>query len=472
MAKNVEETYDVVVIGAGPGGYPAAIRSAQLGLRTAVIEKADLGGICLNWGCIPTKALLHGAELIRAAKEGSRFGINMGTPTVDIDKLVAHSRGVSKQLTGGVGALLEGNGADIIRGTAEIVDKGELEVDLGKGKTLKIHADHIIVATGASPRVLPGMEPDGKNIWTYKQALVPTEIPESLVVIGSGAIGSEFASLYADLGSEVTLLEALPRFMPNEPAAISETVAKEFKKRGITVEAGARVSSAKTVGEDAVIKWTSADGTEHKKTVSKVLVAAGVVPNSAGLGLEKFDVIGKGGFIQTDSLGKSQAWGLYAIGDVAGGPCLAHKATHEGVRCVDAIAGVRRVQEPDDWRDWVPRCTYTTPEVASVGISAEQAKERGIKAKASTVALAENGRALGAGETVGFAQLTVSEDGEILGAHLVGAGVTELISMLVVGHTGEIDAETFSRAMLPHPTRSEVVVEAVLKNLGRGVNSL
>ncbi|MDY6054611.1 dihydrolipoyl dehydrogenase [Micrococcus sp.] len=472
MSTNMEETYDVVVIGAGPGGYPAGVRAGQLGLRTAVIEKADLGGICLNWGCIPTKALLHGAELVRAAKEGPRFGISMGTPQVDIDKLVKHSRGVSKQLTGGVGALLQGNGVDIIRGTAEIVDKGEIEVSLPGGKVQRIHTEHIIVATGASPRVLPGLEPDGKNVWTYKEALVPEEIPESLVVIGSGAIGSEFACLYGDLGSKVTLLEAAPRFMPNEPEAISETVAGQFKKRGIKVEAGARVSSAKTVGDGAEISWTSADGTEHTETVSKVLVAAGVVPNSKGLGLEKFDVIGKGGFITTDSLGKSAAWGLYAIGDVAGGPCLAHKATHEGVRCVDAIAGVRRVQEDPDWRDWVPRCTYTTPEVASIGISAQQAKERGIKAKASTVALAENGRALGAGETVGFAQITVSEDGEVLGAHLVGHGVTELIGMVAVGHTGGVDAETFARTMLPHPTRSEVVVEALLKNLGRPINSL
>lgn len=472
MTQNKEENYDVVVIGAGPGGYPAGVRAAQLGLRTAVIEKADLGGICLNWGCIPTKALLHGAELVRAAKEGARFGISMGTPQVDITKLVQHSRNVSKQLTGGVGALLEGNGAHIIRGTAHIADKGIVKVTLPNGKVQQLHTPHIIVATGASPRVLPGVEPDGNNIWTYKEALVPAEIPESLVVVGSGAIGSEFASLYTDLGSEVTLLEAMPRFMPNEPAAVSETVAGEFKKRGIQVTAGVRVSSAQSTADGARISWSTAEGTEETAEVSKVLIAAGVVPNSQGLGLEKFDVLSKGGFINTDSLGKSAAWGLYAVGDVAGGPCLAHKATHEAVRCVDAIAGVRRVPEAEDWRDWVPRCTYTTPEVASIGISAEQAKERGIKATSSTVALAENGRALGAGETTGFAQLTVSEDGKVLGAHLVGAGVTELIGMVAVGHNGGIDAETFARTMLPHPTRSEIVVEALLKNLGRPINSL
>ncbi|GGH62088.1 dihydrolipoyl dehydrogenase [Rothia aerolata] len=472
MAQRVEN-YDVVVIGAGPGGYPAGIRAAQLGLRTAVVEKADLGGICLNWGCIPTKALLHGAELVRSARSARQFGIDLGTPSVDVKKLVAHSRSVSQTLAGGVGSLLKANGAEVIRGSAEVTGKGEVTVALAEGGELLLKAPHVIVATGASPRVLPGLEPDGKNVWTYREALVPETIPESLVVIGSGAIGAEFASLYADLGSQVTLLEALPRFMPNEPEAVSSTVEESFTKRGIRVEAGARVSSAQSdSASGARIEWTSADGTSHSETVSKVLVAAGVVPNTAGLGLEKFEVLGRGGFIQTDSLGKTAAWGLYAVGDVAGAPCLAHKATHEAVRCVDAIAGVRRIQEDDDWRDWVPRCTYTTPEVASIGISAEQAKERGISASVSTVALAENGRALGAGETVGFAQLTVSSSGEILGAHLVGAGVTELIGMVAVGHTASLSAEDFARTMLPHPTRSEIIVEALQKNLGRPINSL
>lgn len=472
MAQRVEN-YDVVVIGAGPGGYPAGIRAAQLGLRTAVVEKADLGGICLNWGCIPTKALLHGAELVRSARSARQFGIDLGTPSVDVKKLVAHSRSVSQTLAGGVGSLLKANGAEVIRGSAEVTGKGEVTVALAEGGELLLKAPHVIVATGASPRVLPGLEPDGKNVWTYREALVPETIPESLVVIGSGAIGAEFASLYADLGSQVTLLEALPRFMPNEPEAVSSTVEESFTKRGIRVEAGARVSSAQSdSASGARIEWTSADGTSHSETVSKVLVAAGVVPNTAGLGLEKFEVLGRGGFIQTDSLGKTAAWGLYAVGDVAGAPCLAHKATHEAVRCVDAIAGVRRIQEDDDWRDWVPRCTYTTPEVASIGISAEQAKERGISASVSTVALAENGRALGAGETTGFAQLTISSSGEILGAHLVGAGVTELIGTVAVGHTGSLSAEDFARTMLPHPTRSEIIVEALQKNLGRPINSL
>lgn len=472
MAQKVEN-YDVVVIGAGPGGYPAGIRAAQLGLRTAVVEKADLGGICLNWGCIPTKALLHGAELVRSAHSARQFGIDLGTPSIDVKKLVAHSRSVSQTLAGGVGSLLKSSGAEVIRGSAEVTGKGEVTATLADGGELLLKAPHVIVATGASPRVLPGLEPDGKNIWTYREALVPESIPESLVVIGSGAIGAEFASLYADLGSQVTLLEALPRFMPNEPEAVSSTVEDSFVKRGIRVEAGARVSSAQSdSASGARIEWTSADGTSHSETVSKVLVAAGVVPNTTGLGLEKFEVLGRGGFIQTDSLGKTAVWGLYAVGDVAGAPCLAHKATHEAVRCVDAIAGVRRVQEDDDWRDWVPRCTYTTPEVASIGISAKQAKERGISASVSTVALAENGRALGAGETTGFAQLTVSSSGEILGAHLVGSGVTELIGMVAVGHTGSLSAEDFARTMLPHPTRSEIIMEALQKNLGRPINSL
>lgn len=470
--SDFDEFFDVIVIGAGPGGYVAGIRAGQLGLRTAVIERAELGGICLNWGCIPTKALLHGAETARLIREGAAIGIPATPGPIDLAKLVGHSRRTSEQLAGGVGALLAGNGVTVIRGDATIADKGRVQVDLG-GKLRDYRADHIIVATGAGPRSLPGIEPDGHTLWTYREALVPDRMPESLVVIGSGAIGSEFASLYADLGTRVTLLEALHQIMPGESGEVSGVVTKSFNRRGITTMAKVRVSGVDVTDAGAAVHLSDAGGVEQTLTAEKVLLAVGVSPNSTGLGLERFGILDSAGFVQADGLGRTGVWGLYAIGDVAGGPCLAHKASHEAIHCVDAIAGVNREGEPADWRDWVPRCTYTTPEVASIGIDIATAKKRGHRVATSRISFAENGRALGAADTEGFARVVADADSdEILGVSMVGGGVTELIAGVVVAHTGKVGATTFARSMLPHPTRSEVLSEAFAAALGRPINSL
>ncbi len=472
MTDQPDETYDVIVIGAGPGGYVAGIRAGQLGLRTAVVERAELGGICLNWGCIPTKALLHGAEVARAVRSGAEVGVFAEAPRVEVSALVAHSRRTAGHLASGVGALLKGNGVEVVAGTVTGIDKGEVHVEIA-GRARTLGAEHVIVATGAGPRSLPGIVPDGSLIWTYREALVPESIPESLVVIGSGAIGSEFASLYADLGTRVVLVESLDRIMPAESSEVSALITRSFNRRGITTMAGARVESVRPEGDRAAVSITDSSGTQSTIETEKVLLAVGVAPNSADLGLERFDILDRGGFIKADSLGRTGVWGLYAIGDVAGGPCLAHKASAEAIRCVDAIAGVRRVPEPDDWRDWVPRCTYTTPEVASIGIDARAAQQRGRRITTGRINMSENGRALGAAETEGFARVVVDADTDaILGASLVGAGVTELIGMLAVARAGGMTATQFARSMLPHPTRSEIVHEAALAALGCPVNSL
>ncbi|MCQ9369523.1 dihydrolipoyl dehydrogenase [Brevibacterium sp. 50QC2O2] len=484
-----DDRYDVIVIGAGPGGYVAAGRAGRLGLKTALVEKAELGGICLNWGCIPTKALLHGAEVARTIRSAAQFGVlTDAAPAIDVAKLVAHSRSTSGQLTSGVGALMGAAGVTVIAGEATIADKGQVSVTLnpgadgaavGGGKPRLLGADHIIVATGAGPRGLPGIEPDGQTIWTYRQALVPDHVPESLVVIGSGAIGSEFASLYADLGSQVTLLEALPHVLPGESAEASDVVAKNFRSRGITAAAGVRVGSVEVadVAADgttsAVVHYTDAAGTEQQVSAEKVLLAVGVAPNSAGLGLEPFGIVDGRGFIETDEYCRTKVWGLYAIGDVSGGPMLAHKASAEALRCVDALAGFDREPVDADWRSWVPRCTYTTPEVASIGLSREQAGAAGHPVVARPVRLAENGRALGTGQTEGFGEVLIDGDThEILGATLVGEGMTELIGMLAVSHAGDMSADAFVRAILPHPSKSEVVHESLMAALGRPVNTL
>ncbi len=465
--------FDVVVIGAGPGGYPAAIRAAQVGLRTAVVERADLGGICLNWGCIPTKSLLHAADLARTAEHSAAFGVSYPAAEIDLGAAVTASRGVSRQLAGGVGSLLAANGVEVLRGSARLQDKGVVEVVGDDGNVVTVEADHIIVATGASPKMIPGIDPALPGVWTYRDALVPESLPQSMVVIGSGAIGSEFASIYSALGTEVTLLEAADRVLPAESAAVSQVMSQGFASQGIRVDAGVRISEVASVDDGLQTTWQDASGDEHRTTTDVVLVAAGVRANTKGLGLERFDILRDDGSVVTDDRGRTGVWGLYAVGDVAGGPCLAHKATSEAVRCVDALAGVRREDQPADWRAWIPRCTYTEPEVASIGLTPDAAKRAGRSVVTGRVAMAENGRALGAGETAGFAEVTIDADsGEFVGASLVGAGVTELIGMISVAHTAHMTAEEFALSVIPHPTRSEAVHEAVLKALGRPINSL
>lgn len=466
------DRFDVVVIGSGPGGYTAAGRAGQLGLRTAVVERADLGGTCLNWGCIPTKALLHGAEVARAVRSGAAVGVLAGEPSIDVGALVRHSRTTAQRLSTGVATLMRARGVEVIRGEARITGKGEVEVADG-GRVRRLGAEHVILATGARPRALPGIEPDGERIWTYRDALAPDEVPDSLVVIGSGAIGAEFASLYCDLGSRVTLLEALPRILPGESRAVSEAVVASFAGRGLATVAGVRVEGAERTADGVVVRYTDADGAGRIVHASRLLLAVGVAPNTGGIGLEALDVLDERGFVRVDDHGRTGAWGLYAIGDVAGGPCLAHKAGAEALRCVDALAGVDRGSAPEDWRAWIPRCTYTFPEVASIGLSEERARAAGHGVRAASIRFAHNGRALGAAAAEGFARVLVDEaTGALLGAELVGEGVTELIGMIAVAHAAGADARGFARAVLPHPTRGEALRESVLSALGRPVDSL
>lgn len=466
------DRFDVVVIGSGPGGYTAAGRAGQLGLRTAVVECADLGGTCLNRGCIPAKALLHGAEVARTVRSGAAVGVLAGEPSIDVGALVRHSRATAQRLGTGVATLMRARGVEVIRGEARIAGKGEVEVADG-GRARRLGAEHVILATGARPRALPGIEPDGERIWTYRDALAPDEVPDSLVVIGSGAIGAEFASLYCDLGSRVTLLEALPRILPGESRAVSEAVAASFAGRGLATAAGVRVEGAESAPDGVVVRYTDADGAGRIVRASRLLLAVGVAPNTGGIGLEALDVLDEHGFVRVDDHGRTGAWGLYAIGDVAGGPCLAHKAGAEALRCVDALAGVDRGDAPEDWRAWIPRCTYTFPEVASIGLSEERARAAGHAVRASSIRFAHNGRALGAASAEGFARVLVDEaTGALLGAELVGEGVTELIGMIAVAHAADADAQGFVRAVLPHPTRGEALRESVLSALGRPVDSL
>lgn len=461
------DSFDVIVIGAGPGGYVAAGRAAQLGLRTAVIERAELGGICLNWGCIPTKALLHGAEVARTLRTSAQVGVAVGEIDIDYSALVAHSRQTSQTLTSGIAGLMNARGATVLAGTATVTGKGQVDVEM-ENETRHLRATHVVIATGASPRSLPGIEPDGDRIWTYRDALATAEIPSSLVVVGSGAIGSEFASLFADMGSDVTLLEAADNFLPAEETAASSQVQKAFEAKGIDVRTGVTVNGVNAHADGVDVE---VDG--ETITAERVLLAVGVQPNSAGLGLEEFDVCDERGFIRTDAFGKTEVWGLYAIGDVAGGPMLAHKASHEALVCINALAGFDRTPPAKDWRAWVPRCTYTYPEVASIGLSAQQATEQGYSPVARPIRFAENGRALGTTETDGFAQVLVDEaSGEILGGSIVGHDATELISLLSVAHATGADAEEFTHAIIPHPSLAESVHESVLSALGRPVNSM
>lgn len=482
-----DDRFDVLVIGAGPAGYVAAGRAGRLGLRTALVEKNELGGVCLNSGCIPAKALMHGAKVARTIRSAEQNGVvpsYRSQPTIDVATLVNHSRRTAQQLTSGVEALMKAAKVTVLKGTATIVDKGEVSVQLNEDEvrrgpaTRRLSAEHIIVATGASPRILADRsiaEPDGEVIWTYREALVPQEVPESLTVIGSGAVGSEFASLYADLGSKVTLLEAQDQVLPRESPDAAAVLERSFAQRGVNISTGITVNAV-DVAEDrsgATVTYTDAAGGIQTVSSQRVLLSVGVYPNSAGLGLEQFGVVDDQGFIASDDHGKTAVWGLYAVGDVAGGPCLAHKASTEALRCVDALAGVDRTPAERNWKSWVPKCTYTTPEVASIGLSTEEAESLGHRVVHRPVQLRENGRALGAGETEGFGTVLLDADThEILGSTLVGEGVTELVGSVAVAHAAGATAEDFVRAIIPHPSKLEMLHESVMAGLGRPVNTL
>ncbi|EME66970.1 dihydrolipoamide dehydrogenase [Rhodococcus ruber BKS 20-38] len=463
------EKYDVIVVGSGPGGYVAAIRAAQHGLRTAVVERDRLGGICLNWGCIPTKALLHGADVAHTLANLRPLGFSASGVEFDMARLVEFSRSVSGRLSDGIGYLMKKNGIDVVRGSARLLDKGVVAVTAADESVSEYRADHVILATGARPRSVPGVVPDGDRVWTYFDALVPPELPKSLLVIGSGAIGVEFASLYNDLGTDVTLVELAPQIMPVEDAAVAGHVRRQFEKRGIRIHTGASVSEL-TVGTNAVtVAVRSADGTIDESTVDRVLVAAGIQGNVEDLGLEELGVEVDRGFVTTDQWCRTTAFGVYAIGDVAGAPCLAHKASHEAVLCVDKLAGADHVRPLD--RDYVPGCTYARPQVASLGLTEERARATGRRLQIGQFDLQASGKALAIGEADGFVKTIFDADsGELLGAHMVGPDVTEQIQGFGIARSLEATADDLAEVVFAHPTLSEAMHESVLAALGRPIN--
>jgi dihydrolipoamide dehydrogenase len=475
--------YDVIIIGTGPGGYVAAIRAAQLGLRTAVVEREHLGGICLNWGCIPTKALLRSAEILHYANHAKDYGLVLnGTMTADPAAVVKRSRGVSGRLNGGVGYLMKKNKIDVIWGEAKITKPGEIVVGksskpahepqhpapkgvLGEGT---YQAKHIIVATGARPRALPGIEPDGKLIWTYFEAMVPPAMPKSMLVMGSGAIGIEFASFYHAMGVDVTVVEVMPQILPVEDAEIAAFARKSFEKQGLKIRSNAKVTKV-VKGADNVTATIEADGKSETITVDRMISAVGVVGNIENLGLEALGVKTDRGCVVINGYGETNVKGIYAIGDVAGPPMLAHKAEHEGVICVEHIAG--KHAHPMD-KAKIPGCTYCHPQIASVGLTEAKAKEAGHELKVGRFSFAANGKAIALGEDQGMIKTIFdAKTGKLLGAHMVGAEVTELIQGFVVAMNLETTEEDLMHVVFPHPTLSEMMKESVLDAYGRVLNA-
>lgn len=464
----MSDQYDVLVIGGGPGGYVAAIRAAQLGLRTALVEKQHLGGICLNWGCIPTKAMLKGAEVAHTLQHLQTFGFSAQNIQFDIQVLVAHSRAVSKKLTSGIAYLLKKNAVTVIDGHARLTGKGHVSVSAAEGERT-LTASHIILATGARPRSLPAIVPDGQRIWSYFDALVPTRVPTSMLIIGSGAIGVEFASLYHDLGCAVTVVEVARQIMPVEDQEVAALVQREFEQRGIRVLTGASVTAVHSDADQARCQVRLADGSEEVVQVEQVLLAAGIQANSEDLGLEALGVDTERGFIKTDPWCRTNVAGLYAIGDVAGAPCLAHKASHEGVLCVEKLAGVEGVHPLD--KAFIPGCTYARPQVASLGLTEAAARAGGRNVKVGRFDYQANGKALALGEGKGFVKTVFDADsGELLGAHMVGPEVTEQIQGFGIAHSLEATEHALSQVIFAHPTLSEAMHEAVLAAGGKALH--
>jgi dihydrolipoamide dehydrogenase len=463
-----DDSFDLVVLGGGPGGYVAAIRAAQLGMQTAVVEREHLGGICLNWGCIPTKALLRTSELYHLMHHLDQFGLSAKEISFDAAKVVARSRAVAKQLSNGVAYLLRKNKVTVFDGEGKLAGAGKLAVAKDGKLVADLAAKHIIVATGARARSLPGLEPDGKLVWTYKEAMVPAAIPKSLLVVGSGAIGIEFASFYRDMGAEVTVVEVLERVLPVEDEEISAFARKSFEKQGIKIHTSATVKSLKR-GRANVTAQIEAGGKAFEVTAERVILAIGITGNVEEIGLEGTGVKVERSHIVADEWLRTGEPGVYAIGDVVGPPWLAHKAMHEGVICVEHIAGLNDVH-PLDTRN-IPGCTYCRPQVASVGLTEKAAREAGHEVRVGHFPFIGNGKAIASGEPEGMVKTVFdAKTGELLGAHMVGAEVTELIQGYAIAKTLETTEAELIRTIFPHPTISETMHEAVLDAYGRALH--
>jgi len=481
----VSQNYDVIVVGAGPGGYIAAIRAAQLGYKTAVVEREHMAGICSNWGCIPTKALLRSAEIMDFAENAKDFGLSIeGQIKADLDAIVKRSRGIAERMNGGVSFLMKKNKVDIIWGEATLTKPGEISVAETKKKIVEpqgpkpknalgagaYKAKHIIVATGARPRALPGIEPDGKLIWTYFEALKPAKLPKSLLVMGSGAIGIEFASFYRSLGVDVTVVEVMKQVMPVEDAEISKFAQKRLEKRGIKIMLESKVAKVEKGSDSITAHVEKKDGKVEKITADRMISAVGVQGNIENIGLENLGIKTDRGCIVIDEYCRTNVEGIYAIGDVAGPPMLAHKAEHEAVICVEKIAGQPNVHPLD--KSKVPGCTYCHPQVASVGLTEAKAKEAGRDIRVGRFSYAANGKAVALGDDQGMVKTIFDKKtGELLGAHMVGAEVTELIEGFVVAMNLETTEEELMHTIFPHPTLSEMIKESVLDAYGRALNA-
>ena len=463
------QKFDLVVIGGGPGGYVAAIRAAQLGKKVALVEANHLGGICLNWGCIPTKALLRSSEVHHLLQHADEFGIKVGDVSFDFDKIIQRSRKVSKQLAGGIGHLLKKNKVTVFDGWGKLASKGQVSVEKDGKAVATLGAPHIILATGARARHLPGLEPDGKQVWSYREALLPPSMPKKLLVIGSGAIGIEFASFYRNLGADVTVVEVMDRVLPVEDEEISALAHKSFEKQGMKILAGAKVTKLDKA-KDSVTAHIDKGGKLEKIKIDVVIAAVGIVPNVENIGLETTPKIKQDrGHIVTNGWLETGEKGVYAIGDVTGAPWLAHKASHEGVICVEKIFGEKDVHPMK--KENIPGCTYCTPQVASVGLTEKAAKEQGYKIKVGRFPFVGNGKAIALGEPEGLVKTIFDEKtGELLGAHMIGAEVTEMIQGYVLGKTLEATEAEFMHTIFPHPTLSEMMHESVLDAYGKAIH--
>ena len=478
----MSQIYDVLIVGSGPGGYVTAIRSAQLGLKTAIIEREHLGGICLNWGCIPTKALLRSAEIYHQMNNAKEYGLKIDAVSFDIGDVIKRSRRVSRRLNGGVGHLLAKNKVDVIWGEAKLVSPGEVVVSNPSSKAYQpqnplpkntlgngtYKAKNIIIATGARPRALAGIEPDGEKIWTYFDAMVPKEMPQSILVMGSGAIGIEFASFYNAMGADVSVVELMENIMPVEDTEISAIAKKQLEKHGIKFHNSAKVTKVKKTADGIVADIETKDGKVEQISAQKLISAVGVQGNIENLGLEELGVKTDRGCVIIDGFGRTNILGIYAIGDVAGPPMLAHKAEHEGVICVENIAGLDA--HPID-KNKIPGCTYCNPQVASVGLSEKAALEAGYEVRVGRFPFMGNGKAIALGEADGLVKTVFdAKTGQLLGAHMVGAEVTELIQGFVIAMGLETTEEELMHTVFPHPTLSEMMHESVLDAYGRVIH--
>ena len=463
------DSFDLIVIGSGPGGYVAAIRASQLGMKTAIVERENLGGICLNWGCIPTKALLRTSEVYHLMQHASDFGLSAKDVGYDLPKIVERSRKVAGRLSNGVKFLMKKNKITVYEGAAKLAGKGRVEVAKDGKPVATLNATNVILATGARARALPGLEPDGKLIWTYREAMVPEIMPKSLLVIGSGAIGIEFASFYRTLGVEVTVVEVLDRILPVEDAEISAFAQKSFTKQGMKILTGAAVKKLDKGRDNVTATIETKDKKTETLTVDRVILAVGIVGNVENIGIENTKIKVEKTHVITDQWGFTGEPGIYAIGDLTGPPWLAHKASHEGVACVEKIAGVKGVHPIDKGN--IPGCTYCHPQIASVGLTEEAAKKAGYEVKVGRFPFVGNGKAIALGDDQGLVKTVFdARTGALLGAHMVGAEVTELIQGYVIARTLETTEAELMATIFPHPTLSETMHESVLDAYGRVIH--